>query len=202
MSATNRTLNRLLLGLFGVLLLAAGALTAASGAYPGVASGWTATGETLRKNLSAALAGARISGTDTSWWTIAALALAVVLMILLVAWIASQGGGRTNRAGQRNDPQQPGTTTVEVPLVSALVRDAVGADDRILSAAVTGWKIKGTDGLKIALQARKGVSPKDLTTAGEDLVRGLDNLLGVQGPVLIRISSGLRSTLSGTERVR
>lgn len=201
MNGTNRGLNRLLLGLIGLLLLATGALTGGAGLNPGIAASWNATGKSLRGDLTRALSGAPISGADTSWWTIAALILAVVAILLLGAWIASQGGGRTNRAAHRDDPGQNGTTTVETPLVSAAVRDAINGDDRVLAATVTAWKVKGTDGLKLSLQARKGVSPEDLAALGEELVAGLDRLLGDQGPVLIRITTGMRSSLSGTGRV-
>lgn len=201
MSGTNRGLNRLLLGLLGLLLLAAGVLTGAAGLNPDIAAGWTATGTSLRDDLANVMAGAPVPGTAISWWTIGALALAVILMILLGTWIASQGGGRTNRAGHREDPHGNGTTTVETPLVAAAVREAVRGDDRIISATVTTWKVKRADGLKLALQARKGVSPKDLAASAEELVAGLDHLLGDQGPVLIRITTGLRSSLAGTDRV-
>lgn len=202
MNGTHRGLNRLLLGLFGLLLAAAGVLIGAAGIYPGIAAGWNATGTSLREDASAVLASAPIPGTATSWWTTGALALAVIMMILLGAWIASQGRGRSNRVGLRRDPQQNGTTTVETPLVAAAIRAAVSGDDRIIAASVTAWKVKRSDGLKLTLQARKGVSPKDLAASGEELITGLDNLLGDQGPVLIRIASGLRSGLSGTDRVR
>ncbi|MEC5179587.1 hypothetical protein [Arthrobacter sp. CG_A4] len=202
MSGTHRGLNRLLLGLLGLFLVAAGALTAAAGLNPDIAAGWTATGANLLADITTGLAGAPIPGTSISWWTIATLVLALVLMVLLVGWIVSQGGGRSNRASHREDPEQTGTTTVGTSLVSAAVRDATRGDDRIIAATVTTWKVKRTDGIKLALQARKGVSPRDLAEAGEELIAGLDNLLGDQGPVLIRITTGLRSSLSGTERVR
>lgn len=202
MSGTPRTLNRLLLGLFGLLLAGAGVLVGAAGLYPGIAAGWNTAGTSLREDASAVLASAPIPGTSTSWWTIAALALALIIIVLLVAWIASQGGGRTNRVGRREDPAKNGTTTVETPLVAAAVRDAVSGDDRIISATVSTWKVKRSDGLKLTLQGRKGVSPKELAARGEELITGLDHLLGDQGPVLIRITTGLRSSLSGTDRVR
>lgn len=202
MSGTNRALNRVLLGLIGFLLLTAGLLTGAAGMYPAVAAEWTATGTALRDNLTAALAGAPLPGGSASWWTIAVLAAALTAMILLGAWIASQGGGRINRAGRRKDPAGTGTTTVETSLVEAAVRDAVHRDGRIVTASVTTWNVKRSDGLKIVFQARKGVSPKDLADAGEELITGLDRVLGDQGPVLIRVTTGLKSRLTGTDRVR
>ncbi|MET3949044.1 hypothetical protein ABIB49_003770 [Arthrobacter sp. UYCu512] len=202
MSGTHRGLNRLLLGLFGLLLTGAGVLIGAAGLFPGIAARWEAAGTSLREDAATALSSAPIAGTSTSWWTVGALALAVIVMVLLLAWISSQGGGRTNRAGRRQDPAKNGTTYVETPLVAAAIRDAVSGDDRIISASVSTWKVKRSDGLKLTLQARKGVSPKDLAVRGEELLSGLDNLLGDQGPVLIRITAGLRSSLSGTDRVR
>ncbi|MDJ0354305.1 hypothetical protein [Pseudarthrobacter sp. PH31-O2] len=202
MNATHRGLNRLLLGLLGLVLVGVGALIGAAGLNTSIAEGWNTTGATLLADLSHALASAPIPGSSISWWTIAVLALALVVMALLLGWIASQGGGRTNRAGRREDPEHPGTTTVETSLASAAVRKATVGDDRIIAATVSTWKAKRADGLKLTLQARKGVSPRDLADTGEELISGLDNLLGDRGPVLIRITTGLRSTLSSTDRVR
>ena len=43
MRQTNRTRNRILLALLGLVLLAAGALTAAAGLVPEVSAAWTST---------------------------------------------------------------------------------------------------------------------------------------------------------------
>lgn len=58
MNQTNRALNRILLALTGLALLAAGAATAAAGTLPGVAMAWAASGSSLRDVAGNALAAA------------------------------------------------------------------------------------------------------------------------------------------------
>lgn len=209
MNSTHRGLNRLLLALLGLILIVAGAITGAAGLFPQVASTWTDTGARTWAWILQQIKAAPIGGLDISWWTIAALAVLVIAIIVLLCWIFSQGGGRSNRVGVRESTNDSagtagvaGTTTVETSLVSRAVRDALEENDQVLSANVSSWKVKDTHGLKIAVQARKGSSPREITDATEETIRGLDELLGTQIPVLVRINSGLRSRFAGTERVR
>ncbi|MCZ2401641.1 hypothetical protein IV498_00185 [Paenarthrobacter sp. Z7-10] len=210
MNGTHRGLNRLLLALLGLILIAAGAITAAAGATPSFAADWSSNGATAWAWTLAQIRSVPIGSFDVSWWTIAALALLVVAVVLLLCWIFSQGGGRSGRIGSRDSSagsaadgsgNAAGSTTIEASLATRAIRDALEENDQVLSANVSAWKVKQADGLRIAIQARKGSSPRQVTDAAEETVRGLDELLGIQVPVLVRINSGLRSRFTGAERV-
>jgi hypothetical protein len=199
MTNTNRALNRAVLGVLGLALIIAGVLTAAAGVSADIARDWTRTGSQAWTWVQQQLAAARIPNTSTSWWTVAVMAILLVAAILLICWMASQGGGRTDRVGQRRDAD--GATTVESGLAGQAVKEALAENDQILSTAVQSWRVSGADGLKISVQARKGASPRDIALTIAELVAGLDALLGEQIPVLIRIKAGARTRFARTERV-
>ncbi|MET3176566.1 UNVERIFIED_ORG: hypothetical protein ABIB52_004441 [Arthrobacter sp. UYCu721] len=207
MRGTLRGLNRVLLGLIGLVLIAAGTLTAAAGASPQVASAWTARTSNARVWIHSQLAAAPAGTLGVSWWTLTALAVLVIAIILVLGWVLSQGGGRTSHIGvpeaaDHEGGPVTGTTTVDTSLAARAIRDALGHDDRIRSVGVSSWNVKGTGGLKIAIQAGKGSSPRDITDTAEEAVRGLEQVLGRSIPVLIRISTGLRNRFAGTQRVQ
>lgn len=199
MNGTRRGLNRALLALVGLLLIAAGALAVLAGSSQEFAKAWTRTGTEFWARIQEQLAAAKITGQETSWWTVAVMGVLVVAAILLVCWILSQGGGRTNQLAR--DDGDAGTTTVETAVASQAIKAALAGNKQVLASTVQTWRLKGGSGLKISLQARKGASPRELTAALDELVNGLDALLGDEIPVLIRIKAGTRSRFARTERV-
>ncbi|ALE04492.1 hypothetical protein AL755_02105 (plasmid) [Arthrobacter sp. ERGS1:01] len=209
MNGTRRGLNRTLLGVFGLVLIGLGGLAVLAGSNQDFAKSWTRNGTELWASIQQQLAAARIPGQGYSWWTVAVLGLALVAAILLVCWIASQGGGRTNQLARHDgDPgtstagtTTAGTTTVETAVAGQAIKAALAGNSQVLATTVQSWRVRGGNGLKISLQARKGASPRELTAVLDDLVEGLDVLLGEEIPVLIRIRAGTRTRFARTERV-
>jgi len=199
MNSTRRGLNRALLAVLGLILIGAGILAVQAGSSRELAQGWTRTGTDLWARIQDQLAAARIPGQDTSWWTLAAAGLLVVAAILLVCWIAAQGGGRTNQLATREDAA--GTTTVATDVAGQAIKAALAGNKQVLASTVQAWQLKAGSGLRITIQARAGASPRDLVAALDELIRGLDALLGEEIPVLIRIKAGTRSRFARTERV-
>ncbi|PYI69708.1 hypothetical protein CVV68_00955 [Arthrobacter livingstonensis] len=199
MNGTRRGLNRVLLGAFGLVLIALGALAVLAGTGPDFAKAWTRTGTGWWARIQDLLASAKIPGQDISWWTLAVMGLLLVAGVLLVCWIASQGGGRTKQLCTSDD--DAGTTTVETAVAGQAIKAALADNKQVLSTAVQAWELKGGSGLRISLQARKGASPRELMAVLDELVGGLDVLLGEEIPVLIRIKAGTRSRFARTERV-
>ena len=120
---------------------------------------------------------------------------------LCVAWLASQGGGRTPRLARDNDGDS-GTTVVDTGLVAAAVSEALAGNRLVLGSTVSAWESRHGTGLRLRLQARKGASPRELADTAEELIRGIDGWLGHPVPVLVRITGGARSRLAGVERTR
>lgn len=205
MTGTYRGLNRFLLALTGLLLLAAGVLAAAAGTLPGVAAQWAATGREVRGRIRDLLAAAPLPDGTTSWWTIAAVGVLLLGAALMIGWAASQGGGRTNVVAETPDAGQ-GTTTVETGLVSRLVAEALAGNRLVLASSVSAWRVRGAAGvkpaIKISIQARQGACPRELADTAEQLVAGLDRLLGHPVTVLVRITAGTRTHLARSDRAR
>lgn len=201
MSQTNRTLNRILLALLGLVLLVAGALTAAAGLVPEVAAAWTATAASGLDRCGELLSTAPLPGAARSWWAVAAVAGLVLAAALSIAWLASQGGGRTPRVLTARDGDR-GSTVVDTGLVAACISESLAGNRQVLRSSVSAWGLHGTTGLRLRLEARQGASPREIADTAEDLVLGLDRLLGHPVPVLVRITSGPRSKAAGGNRVR
>ncbi|MGY3319476.1 hypothetical protein [Arthrobacter sp. TE12232] len=201
MSQTNRALNRIILALAGLVLLAAGAATAAAGMMRGVAASWAATGSSLMDHAGSLLDSAPLPGPARSWWAVAGVAALILAAGLSIAWLASQGGGRTPRVGREADGDR-GTTVVETGLIAAAVKQALEGNRLVLGTSVSAWESRGKTGLRLRLQARQGASPREIADTAEDLVQGIDALLGHPLPVLVRITSGTRTKVAGPDRAR
>ena len=201
MSQTNRALNRILLALLGLVLLAAGGLTTAAGLVPEVATAWTATAGSGLDRSGELLSTALLPGAAHSWWAVAAVAGLVLAAALSITWLASQGGGRTPRLLTERDGDR-GNTVVDTGLVAACVSESLAGNRLVLASSVSAWGVQGRTGLRLRLEARKGASPREIADTAEELVLGLDRLLGHPVPVLVRITSGPRSRVAGTDRAR
>ncbi|MGO4805909.1 hypothetical protein AB4089_12350 [Arthrobacter sp. 2MCAF15] len=201
MNHTNRALNRILLALAGLGLLAAGTATAAAGILPDVAAAWAATGSTLMDWPGHLFSAAPLPGPARSWWAVAGVAALILAAGLSIAWLASQGGGRTTHVGREEDSGR-GTTVIEAGLVSAAVKQALASNRQVLGTSVSAWHTKGGTGLRLGLQARQGASPREIADTADELVRGIDTLLGHPLPVLVRITSGTRTKVAAPDRAR
>lgn len=224
MNGTHRGLNRALLGVLGLALAAAGAIAILAGTSPAFAQRWTATGTELWASVQGSLAAAKIPGADISWWSVAVLAALVIVAVLLVCWIASQGTGRSNQLAQQDsnsDTERDGAgsdttgkTTVDTAVAAQAIKAALADNTQVLATSVQSWNNKSwtnkawnntsggsNSGLKISIQTRKGASPVEVMAAVDHLVEGLDQLLGFRPPVLVRIKAGTRTLFARTERV-
>lgn len=224
MNGTHRGLNRALLGVLGLALAAAGAIAILAGTSPAFAQRWTATGTELWASVQGSLAAAKIPGADISWWSVAVLAALVIVAVLLVCWIASQGTGRSNQLAQQDSNSNTeragagsdttGKTTVDTAVAAQAIKAALADNTQVLATSVQSWNNKSwtnkawnntsggsNSGLKISIQTRKGASPVEVMAAVDHLVEGLDQLLGFRPPVLVRIKAGTRTLFARTERV-
>ncbi|AIY02830.1 hypothetical protein ART_3231 [Arthrobacter sp. PAMC 25486] len=192
----------MLLGVLGVVLIVAGSAAAWAGTNKSFAQDWTAAGTLMWDSVQENLAAGQIGETGISWWTVAVLAGFLLLAVLLVCWIASQGTGRSNQLARQD--AETGNTTVDTAVAAEAIKSALAGNTQVLSTSVQSWKTKGAaggTGLKISVQARKGASPAEVGSAVEHLVGELDGLLGTQLPVLVRIKAGTRTRFARTERV-
>ncbi|WP_311211926.1 MULTISPECIES: hypothetical protein [unclassified Arthrobacter] len=219
MRQTHRALNRILLALVGLALLGAGAAVIAAGTLPGAADAWTAVASSVRDSGRNLVGTAPLPDPVRSWWLVAGIAVLLAGVALSAAWLASQSGGRTPRLAEQLDRTEErdgtdvrdgsqgtggarGRTVVDVGLVSTALREALSGNRDVLATSVSAWESRRGTALRLRMDARKGSSPRELADTAEKLIREIDALLGHPIPVLVRITSGARTQVSGSRRTR
>lgn len=202
MNGTRRTVNRAVLAVLGAVLMGVGATLALAGGNAEFARNWTSTASGVWDRIQEQLAAARSAGQDSSWWTVALLAALIAAAVLLVGWMALQGAGRSSQLLHQEDIG--GSTTLDAAVAAQAVDTALAGSLQIHGTSVQAWKNQGgrsATGLKITVRARRGASPLEIRDAVEQVVAGMDQLLGREVPVLIRIKAGTRTKLARAGRV-
>lgn len=203
MNSTPALLNRILIGILGLKLFAVGTLLMLLAAVPPVAVWWHAWSGSAWNSVKQAFNSTRFPGRPESWlWIVAALALAV-LIGLMVAWIAQQGKGRSNLLAADFDPGNvPGDVRISAGVAEQALKHALAGRPDLAGATVTTYDVQGIPALKIKLLPRHGVAPHLLAAEVSALVQALDEVVGLQTPVLVHIGAGARTRFGRAERVR
>ena len=206
MNQTPRILNRLLLGLIGALLMAAGVATTLL-MFPAAARWWRSVAADLGEGIDGLLRQTTLDGQRDSWlWIVLALVM-LLIVACMVGWIAAQGRGRSGTLAQDDSHadasgQAAGRVIINGSVAEQALKAALQERGDLVNAAVTTYVFDGEPALRIRVFPRSGVSPHEVATEVTDLVRALDLLVGRQTPVLIRLSAGARTRFTRTERVR
>ncbi|PTT61536.1 hypothetical protein [Arthrobacter sp. HMWF013] len=203
MNSTPSVLNRILIGILGLILLAVGILLVALAAVPSVGPWWHTWSRSAWDGLNQAFNDTRFPGRPESWlWIIMAVAL-LVLIGLMVAWIAQQGKGRSDVLAAEFDP---GTVAGDVRIAGGVaeqaLKHALAERPDLAGATVATYDVRGRPALKIRLQPRQGVAPHLLAADVSALVDALDEVVGKRTPAVIHIGAGARTRFSRAERVR
>lgn len=203
MNSTPTLLNRILIAVLGLMLLAVGALLMLLAAVPAVASWWHAWSAGAWSRVNEAFNATRFPGRTESWlWILVALAL-LVLIGLMVAWVAQQGKGRANLLAMEYDPGDvPGDVRIGGGVAEQALKHALANRPDLAGATVATYDVKGTPALKVRLLPRQGVAPHLLADEVTTLVAALETVVGKNIPVLIHIGAGARTRFSRAERVR
>ena len=203
MNSTPALLNRILLALLGLILLAVGLLLVLLAAGPATGPWWHAWASGAWDGVNQAFNSTRFPGQQESWlWIAVALAL-LVLMGLMVAWIAQQGKGRANLLAAEYDPGDvPGDVRIGGGVAEQALKQALEGRPDLAGSTVTTYDVKGSPALKVRLLPRQGVAPHLLAAEVSGLLDALDAVVGKEIPVLIHIGAGARTRFSRAERVR
>jgi hypothetical protein len=195
MNDTNRGLNRALLVITGLVLLALGGAVAVAAAVPEWARGWATASTTVGDWLAGAVASTPVAVNGHSWLLIAGGALAVIAAVLLVVFVVRQGRGHTRTLATRSDE---GEVAVDAGVARSVIEAALAANPGIVSSSVSAYRVRSTPALKIAVSVRRGASPTDIREYIDGVVTQWDALLGTETPVLITVAAGLSSRLAST----
>ncbi|MEY2848048.1 MAG: hypothetical protein RI885_713 [Actinomycetota bacterium] len=196
MNNTNRAANRLFLLTVGVIVIILGAAAIAVGMLPDVRSAWTDIAPATASEVNRVLGEAA-----TAWIWYALLAGLLLTMIVLVAFIFRQGHGHTGRLVSTAETAA-GSTIIESSFAEQLLASALRERPEFVSAGVSTYQVRRRPVVKVAITARRGVSPTDVVDIVERATTDLDSLLGVQVPTLIHISGGFRSRTTSATRLR
>lgn len=203
MNSTPSLLNRILLTILGLKLLAVGVLLVLLAAVPPVAAWWQSWSPEVWNGINGAFNATRFPGRPESWlWIVVALAL-LLLIGLMVAWVAQQGKGRANVLAAEYDPGEvPGDVRIGGGVAEQALKHALAGRPDLAGASVTTYDVKGTPALKVRLLPRQGVAPHLLAAEVSGLLAALEAVVGRETPVLIHIAAGARTRFRRAERVR
>jgi len=188
MNATNRGLNRLFLGVTGLLLLAAGAVPILLVTLAPVAQRWRSTARSLSGSAPDWVA--RPVTGSASALVLGIAAAALVLVVLLLVFVLRRGGGRTGTAVERSD--EAGSTRLDLAVPRALLEQHLGARDEFSGVHVAAYAVRGVPVLSISARCRRGVSPADAAELIGRAVDDLGRIVGAELPALVRLSGGFR----------
>ncbi len=196
MNNTNRAANRLFLLIVGIVVFALGAVAVVVGVVGDIRSAWSDIAPGVADEWE------RVLGDPaTTWIWYAVLVGLLVIVIVLLTFIFRQGHGHTARLITTPE-SAAGHTVVESSFAEQLLTAALSARPEFVSTSVTTYAVKREPVLKVAVTARRGVSPTDVVDIVERAARDLDGLLGVQVPLLVHISGGFRSRVSSATRLQ
>lgn len=210
MNHAPRGLNRVLLVIFGLVLLAAGAAALALAFVPDLRTLWSDNAGGVVDGVDEALKAAPLGETGHSVWLLAAVAACVLLIILGLVLLSRQGGGRTKQVlRQKPNPSRTaagapaGGIVLDVSAANDALTEALQAHPAVLASSVTAHEHARTVTLRIATTVRTDASPGQVADTATNLVRSWNAAVGAETPAVIVINSGLRSALSSnTGRVR
>jgi hypothetical protein len=179
MTRSNRTLNRLLLALVGLLVLAAAAWLGTRTDTVGALVGWSAPDIP--------------TPTDTAWWI--AAGAAAVLAILAIAWAASRGRGRIA------DVHDEDGLRVSHEVADGILRGELAGRPDIASVSARAYRVQGRRVLLVDVAAVRGARLPRLLDAARSAVAVLDGQLERSIPVVLHITSDSRVIPARDQRV-
>ena len=203
MNRTPRSVNRVLVALLGLLLMAAGAGAVLVAAFPGVARWWQDTANAAVSGISAMTGQTQLPGQQGSWiWVLVALAM-FLAVILLGLWIAAQGGGRTGTlVSEYDDDGAPGRVAISAAVAEQSLKAALLREPEVTGASVSTYAMNGISALRVRNNPRQGAAPHLIAADATGLVEALDAALGRELPVLLSIETGSRFRFGREDRVR
>ena len=205
MNTTPRFLNRLVLAVVGIVLLAGGAAGLLVLALPAAAGWWADTALRIGAGVEDARRSTTLEGQADTWLWPALGAVLVVLIVLLVLWMMAQGRGRaalfwSGESGRPGDPAH-GSVSISAGAAEQLLRSALLERPDLVGASVSTWYVRGVPGLRVRVHPRRGTPPYAVAADVSRLVEALDAVTGLRVPVLISVAAGGRARFARADRV-
>ncbi|ARJ04101.1 hypothetical protein GCM10010988_28230 [Cnuibacter physcomitrellae] len=202
MNSTNRGLNRAILLVVGLVLLAAGAAATTAVLWPVFGQAWTTTvGGALGWARDTSAATPLYDGTTLSWLVVAVLAALALLIVLAIVVLAHLGGRRSRTVLRATGAESPlGPVTVQESFASDAIRNTLSVHEEILASSVSANEVKGRPVLHVSVTPRQNTSPRAVAELLARLTDNLATLTGQDIPTYISIHTGLRARLATDAR--
>ncbi|MDJ0316775.1 hypothetical protein [Arthrobacter antibioticus] len=206
MNGTPRALNRLLLTVLGLFLALVGAGAILLAAVPSAARWWRGWAGGQVDAVARYAERTRLLGTSESWIWFAGAAIFLLVVIVMVSWIANQGKGRAgtlyDNGGNGDDDGAAGSVRLSCAVAEQALKSALLERTDVFGVSVTSYDFRKRTALRVRVLPRQGVAPQEIAAEITELVSILEELLGLEVPVLLSIGSGARSRFTKAERVR
>lgn len=181
MTLSNRFINRLLLLVIGLVALA-GASLLAMHVFPRLAELAGLTAVPWMPVLP------DLADAATLWW----LAGGVLLVIVLaVAWIATRGRGRTSQALSADG------VVVDDSVVAGILRAELDGDPDVLAVSAQGYR-RAAGVVMVAIETRTRADLGALLAHVRAAVAVADARIGIEVPLVIHLTQGIRTLTSGS----
>jgi len=187
MTTTNRTFNRVLLFLIGLISIIAG-VTIGAGVL-------TPVRDAVQQVVTLPT---QVSVPDQALWAIAGVCAVVIVLALIV--VCTRGGGGTSVAVREHSGDDQ--VTVNVALVRDVIEHELTGVRDIVSTKVDTYLVKKTRAARIRVHVRRGGDAVTVLDAVDHALATLDHTLGRTVPVLVHLTGGTRTTLARTTRVQ
>ncbi|MDN4648229.1 hypothetical protein [Curtobacterium sp. PsM8] len=186
MTSSNRTLNRIILFVLGLVAVVVG-LAMGAGVLPAVR-------DALKPYLTFP---DRVEVPATSLWIVAAVCLVVVVLALV--WVFTRGRGGTAVAVR--EAQGDDEVTVNVALVRDVIDHELAGVHDVVSSKVDMYMVRKHRAARLRVAVRRGGDAVTVLDAVDSAIATLDRTLGREVPVLVHLTGGTRSALSKAKRV-
>ena len=205
MNNTNRALNRSVVFVAGLVLLAAAVLLGLLATRTAIRKAWTEVADTARTTVAGWLRATPLVGTDPdgtvhSWLWIATLTVLLAVTVLLLSFILQQGRGHSGHLISESTTDW-GATQVDSAVAEHLLQQVLDEHPEFLSTRVSTYRVTRDAVLKISVTCRRGTSPTDIVHIVEQALNALDGLLGLRILALLQISGGFRVRASRSTRI-
>lgn len=207
MNSTNRAVNRIVLTLVGLVILAAGLAAIAASSVPGGGDLWRRAASSIEDTTGRALTVslAFIGLPDTAWPLLAIPVAALLLIAALLAFIFRQGHGRTDQVLSALPlTTEAGTSilTVDLAVADDFLQQALSGVPSIAGFNVSAYRVRRHPALQLTVTPRRSADPTRVLAQVDSAVSGWDKLLGQRIPVVVHLHAGIRTGLSRATRTQ
>lgn len=186
MTKSNRTMNRIILFVLGLVAIVVG-LAIGAGVLPAVRDAIKPYA-TIPRNVDVPAA---------SLWIVAAVCAVVIILSLI--WVFTRGGGGTSVAVRERSGDD--AVTINVALVRDVVDHELSGVGDVVNAKVDVYQVRKQRAARIRVAVRRGGDAVAVLDAVDHALSVLDRTLGRPVPVLVHLTGGTRSALAKSVRV-